>query len=624
MSKIARLKQNAPAPLFSMKRKAVQSSALPSPLTQWQRALGNQAYGQFLQAKLAISQPGDRYEQEADRVSNHMMRSPVKDAFVPAVKGQQTSVPGSQGLPTASSKRIFRKPKGGSTPPPKPELTRPPDEVNFSAKDLLVYPLIVDLWNDIFRQKLTDKEKKELKLKGTEGAAIWNLIMAGPQAGNATQDSVDFGEFLESWMTHAEEIHKLAGGSDFYLDLFSRFVDINIESYFGSDLFKKRLKSRASSLVTILVLAQGILSTVQAVKEPGAEVGEFEPTQWEKQFALVKGLFNIILKEQIKAPDFFNIGPLKLSTHPTFAATSLATGAPSELAFEMRKGQGEGQGGEQQKFALTVNIPQIIGMFSDDSPSASDLADLQKNRSWQGSVWGSFDRTIPTLAMQQAGKLPVSAFRTGTIVGSHGVLTLLEGGGRYGGNDAQALTAWFLRGGSGYQGKKGKFLQKIGFNAIYTDWKEQDILAPRLGPNREPVGGHAFRLTPFANIEFGSARHKFSAGAALGFVTGKHEGFDVSDFRGNFSYTYMGDRTKDELPVFKLDLANSVSRLDWWNPDSPLMVGAQARASFNEFFLAGQINTGAGKIPERRAEQIGDKAKVQVPTAVLFTGGVKF
>ncbi len=86
----------------------------------------------------------------------------------------------------------------------------------------------------------------------------------------------------------------------------------------------------------------------------------------------------------------------------------------------------------------------------------------------------------------------------------------------------------------------------------------------------------------------------------------------------------MGDRTKDELPVFKLDLANSVSRLDWWNPDSPLMVGAQARASFNEFFLAGQVNTGAGKIPERRAEQIGDKAKVQVPTAVLFTGGVKF
>lgn len=69
-----RLYQSAPAPGSSVKPKSVQSSVLTSPLTQWQRALGNQAYGQFLQAKLTISQPGDRYEQEADRVADQVMR----------------------------------------------------------------------------------------------------------------------------------------------------------------------------------------------------------------------------------------------------------------------------------------------------------------------------------------------------------------------------------------------------------------------------------------------------------------------------------------------------------------------------------------------------------------------
>ncbi|MGO4837122.1 hypothetical protein AB4144_33230, partial [Rhizobiaceae sp. 2RAB30] len=111
---------------------------------------------------------------------------------------------------------------------------------------------------------------------------------------------------------------------------------------------------------------------------------------------------------------------------------------------------------------------------------------------------------------------------------------------------------------------------------------------------------------------------------ALGFFTGTHENFGLSDFRGDFSYTYLGDRSEDSLPVFKIDLSGSVSRLDWWNPNSPLLGGVQLRTGFNQFFVAGQVNTGAGKIPEQRAAQIGEKEKVLVPTTVLFTGGVYF
>lgn len=53
------------------------------PLLNFQRTVGNQAVQQLmrsgaLQPKLAISQPGDAYEQEADRMAEEVMRMPVQ------------------------------------------------------------------------------------------------------------------------------------------------------------------------------------------------------------------------------------------------------------------------------------------------------------------------------------------------------------------------------------------------------------------------------------------------------------------------------------------------------------------------------------------------------------------
>jgi outer membrane protein OmpA-like peptidoglycan-associated protein len=47
-----------------------------NPHLQLQQTLGNQAFGQLIQAKLKISQPGDTYEQEADRLADQVMRVP--------------------------------------------------------------------------------------------------------------------------------------------------------------------------------------------------------------------------------------------------------------------------------------------------------------------------------------------------------------------------------------------------------------------------------------------------------------------------------------------------------------------------------------------------------------------
>ena len=372
---------------------------------------------------------------------------------------------------------------------------KPPDvPVTLAAKDLLVYPLFIDLWSDIFTQKLTEKQKQEFKLKGTESAAIWNLIFAGGFAGKSLNATSTFGDFLEAWVKNAKEIHRIAGSEKFYLDFFSRFVGINLDSYLGSELFKSRLKTHAASLATLLVAAQIGLSTVMAVKKPSAKPGELEATGLEKHTLLVSTLFSVILAEQIKAPDFFNIGPLKLATHPAFAASSpVAGGPPPELVFEHKKGKEEG---ELLKAGLTLNLPQIVALFQKDAPPAKEIADLQKNRGLQTSLWLSYDKFDPTALQRESGKLPSKSLHGGLLVGGNGVLVQLENGVRYTGDDAKTLTGLFVRGGFGYAGKKGEVIQKLGFTATYTEWTEKDIYAPRIGAGGEAVAGNAGHFSP--------------------------------------------------------------------------------------------------------------------------------
>lgn len=47
-----------------------------TPIHRLQETLGNRALGEFIQAKLNVSQPGDAHEQEADRVADQVMRLP--------------------------------------------------------------------------------------------------------------------------------------------------------------------------------------------------------------------------------------------------------------------------------------------------------------------------------------------------------------------------------------------------------------------------------------------------------------------------------------------------------------------------------------------------------------------
>jgi hypothetical protein len=64
------------APAHSQTQRC-QLTTSPHPILRLQRAAGNQAVGRFIQTKLRVSQPGDIYEQEADRIADQVMSTPA-------------------------------------------------------------------------------------------------------------------------------------------------------------------------------------------------------------------------------------------------------------------------------------------------------------------------------------------------------------------------------------------------------------------------------------------------------------------------------------------------------------------------------------------------------------------
>ena len=73
--------QKANPSLMIHGRSKLENRAAPvHPLLRLQRSIGNQAVGRLIQAKLKISQPGDQYEQEADRVADQVTSMPSPES----------------------------------------------------------------------------------------------------------------------------------------------------------------------------------------------------------------------------------------------------------------------------------------------------------------------------------------------------------------------------------------------------------------------------------------------------------------------------------------------------------------------------------------------------------------
>jgi len=80
---------NPPVQRARAEQKRKSNSSRLHPLLQLQQTLGNRAVGSLVQARLRIGQPGDRYEQEADRVAQQVLRMPERELDASGVSGRR-------------------------------------------------------------------------------------------------------------------------------------------------------------------------------------------------------------------------------------------------------------------------------------------------------------------------------------------------------------------------------------------------------------------------------------------------------------------------------------------------------------------------------------------------------
>jgi hypothetical protein len=104
---------------FQPGRRVAQERASLHPIHQLRGALGNRAFGQFIQARLKISQSRDEYEKEEDLVPEDVMRMPVastpsQNASAPLEKKCPICEGGQGNCPKCSND------DAGTPPPPPP------------------------------------------------------------------------------------------------------------------------------------------------------------------------------------------------------------------------------------------------------------------------------------------------------------------------------------------------------------------------------------------------------------------------------------------------------------------------------------------------------------------------
>lgn len=576
-----------------------------------------------LQRKTTIGTPGDALEQEADQVADQIMRMAKPEAISaagPAIQREPSAATPST-TPTADGKD-----------PAKTEA-KPNPKLEDAAKKAADHPLVVGLVSDIYKDlrygtDFSADERKKFRLKGTESASYGALYSAAilPTGGvGGLQYGDSFGSNLSTFGKYLDAIEPLTPSNSIKTDLVSRIVGLRVDEYLGSDTFLKRLKDNHQTLIFLVSAAQIALMTKDRAATPSPDEGGLVDETWNADLLLAKTMVGLIFKEKLKAPGIFDVGPLLTPSHPYYAQDSYFGGnLPTGLNVDAASGP---NGGDLLHLGGTVNLAKLVAPNEQNKLGAADLDDPRKYRGWQGSVWGDYQRLRPTPELADQGRVADARFRAGALFGSQGMFILADVGGHYSGPQAKQLTSMFFTEGLAYAPAEGP-LKKVGFKVTHMSWKAEDSLAPT-GATGTPTAGSVNRVQPFGSFDFKlGGGSSLAVGGSAGITATSGQSIDLSDWRGDISYTYLGKEGTADKPAFRIELSGSGSRLDYFNNQSPMLYGVRGKVQIDSVFYGAQVNTGADKIDPGRAAQMGDPhggegpAQISGGNSVLFVIGV--
>jgi len=82
------------------------ATAAAAPLIALQRSIGNRAVGRLIQAKLRVGRPSDRFEREAHRVADRVMRIPAQNVSGPAAQPPAEELRNETAAPQAATSEV--------------------------------------------------------------------------------------------------------------------------------------------------------------------------------------------------------------------------------------------------------------------------------------------------------------------------------------------------------------------------------------------------------------------------------------------------------------------------------------------------------------------------------------
>lgn len=573
-----------------------------------------------VQRQATVSTPGDALEQEADAVADQIMRM-ADPAAISAAGPVIQREPSAATPPTADGKD-----------PAKTEAKADP-KLEEAAKKAADHPLVVGLVSDIYKDlrygtDFSAEERQKFKLKGTESASYGALFSAAilPNGGvGGLQYGDSIGSNLSTFGKYLDAIEPLTPSNSIKTDIVSRMVGLRVDEYLGSDTFTKRLKDNYQTVIFLAWMAQIGILTKDRAAPPSPDEGGLVDETWNADLLLAKTMVGLIFKEKLKAPGIFDVGPLLTPSHPYYAQDSYFGGnLPTGLNVDAASGP---NGGDLLHLGGTVNLAKLVAPNEQNKLGAADLDDPRKYRGWQGSVWGDYQRLRPTPELADQGRVADARFRAGALFGSEGMFILADVGGHYSGPQAKQLTSMFFTEGLAYAPAEGP-LKKVGFKVTHMSWKAEDSLAPK-DASGTPTAGSVNRVQPFGSFDFKlGGGSSLAVGGSAGITATSGQSVNLSDWRGDISYTYLGKDGTADKPAFRIELSGSGSQLDYFNNQSPMLYGVRGKVQIDSVFYGAQVNTGADKIDPGRAAQMGDPhggegpAQISGGNSVLIVIGV--
>src|SRR5215813_3667241 len=247
------------------------------PLLQLQRTIGNRAVERLLQAKLAVSHPGDPYEREADRVAEQVTRMSVTDSTTPAQRQlmpeEDKDKPPLQTKPLAASIRPLAQ---RQAMPEEEEKKKPPVQMKSLAESLT--PLVQ-------RQTIPEEEEKKkppVQMKSTLQRAVGEeSVEAGPsieqQLGQSSGKGSPLPESVRAYMEprfgvdfSAVRVHTGSESTQLNRSLSAQAFTHGSDIYFGEGQSPTNLELTAHELTHVVQQTGGVPLQTKKREEEGA------------------------------------------------------------------------------------------------------------------------------------------------------------------------------------------------------------------------------------------------------------------------------------------------------------------------------------------------------------------